>query len=71
MDLPSILAKMAGFGLFLWTVRSVWLHVQEVRAPKDPKKEVQALSEQVLNNILLYLWLLFMTCFSIGMMINN
>jgi hypothetical protein len=28
-------------------------------------------SEQILNNILLYLWLAFMLVFSTGMIVNN
>jgi hypothetical protein len=37
--------------------------------PKDDKKP--SLIEQLLNNLLLYLWLAFMIIFSSGMIFNN
>lgn len=72
MDIPVLLVKMAGVILLLWTGRSIYRHVQEKRmAARDGNREVQSISEQVLNNILLYLWLAFMLAFSIGMIFNN
>ena len=68
MDLSSILAKIVGLVLLGWTVRSIIKHVKERKASVQLE---QSFTEQILNNILLYLWLLFMTAFSIGMIVNN
>ncbi len=73
MDLASVLIKIAGFVLLVWTLYSIYRHVREKRAAMKSAKagEVQSISEQILNNILLYLWLAFMLVFSIGMIVNN
>ena len=73
MDLSTILVKITGVVLLIWTGFSIFKHVQEKRRnTKTAKKEAaQSLSEQVLNNLLLYLWLAFMVVFSVGMMVNN
>jgi len=72
MDLPTILIRVTGLILLLWTMRSIYKHVREkITARTIKKDEVQSVSEQVLNSILLYLWLAFMLTFSIGMMVNN
>ncbi|MBN1578180.1 MAG: hypothetical protein JW913_16590 [Chitinispirillaceae bacterium] len=73
MELSTILIKVAGVALLIWTIYSIYRHVREKRkAIKSPKPgEVQSVSEQILNNILLYLWLAFMVVFSIGMVVNN
>lgn len=72
MDIPALLAKLTGTLLLLWTLRSIYLHVQEKRkAAKANKEEVQSVSEKILNNLLLYLWLAFMVAFSTGMILNN
>ena len=73
MDLSTILVKISGAGLLLWTLYSIYRHVQEKRSMMKSSKseETQAISEQILNNILLYLWLAFMVLFSSGMIINN
>ena len=73
MDLPTILIKITGIVLFLWTCYSIYRHVREKQAAAKAVKpgEVQSISEQILNNILLYLWLAFMIVFSIGMVVNN
>jgi Na+/melibiose symporter-like transporter len=71
MDIVSILAKIAGAVLLIWTIRSIYKHVQEKKAARRNNEEVQSLSEQFLNNILLYLWLAFMLAFSTGMIVNN
>jgi hypothetical protein len=68
MDIPALLAKIVGVVLLGWTIRSIFRHVKERKA--QPQLE-QSFTEQILNNILLYLWLLFMTAFSIGMIVNN
>jgi hypothetical protein len=72
MELPIILIKITGAILLLWTARSIYKHIKDKIAARAIKNdEVQSLSEQVLNNILLYLWLAFMLTFSIGMILNN
>ena len=72
MDIPAILIKLTGAILLIWTIRSIYMHVKEKRKEKkEGKKEVQSVSEQVLNNVLLYLWLAFMIVFSSGMILNN
>ena len=73
MDLPTILIKITGIVLLIWTLYSIYRHVKEKqKAIKSAKPgETQSISEQILNNILLYLWLAFMIVFSIGMVVNN
>ena len=72
MDIPTILIRIAGVLLFGWTVRSLVLHINEIKKSNIVKKdEVQSVSEKTLNNALFYVWLLFMFAFSIGMLVNN
>lgn len=73
MELSTILIKTAGVLLFLWTLYSIYRHVKEKQKMLKTVKaeEAQSVSEQILNNILLYLWLAFMVVFSIGMVVNN
>jgi hypothetical protein len=71
MDTPAILIKITGAALFLWTLRSIYKHVKDKRAKRSEKKAGQAVSEQFLNGVLLYVWLMFMTAFSLGMVFNN
>ena len=72
MYISTILIKLTGAILLAWTLWSIIKHVQEKRkAAKEGKKEQQSISEQFLNNILLYLWLAFMLVFSTGMIVNN
>jgi NADH:ubiquinone oxidoreductase subunit 6 (subunit J) len=68
MSISIILAKLVGVVLFAGTVRSIIKHVKERKAKKQDQ---QAVSEQMLNNFLLYVWLAFMTVFSLGMIFNN
>jgi hypothetical protein len=68
MSISTILVKAAGVILFAGTIRSILRHLKE---RKLRKQDEQAVSEQVLNNFLLYLWLAFMTVFSLGMFFNN
>jgi hypothetical protein len=68
MPLSTILIKAVGLLLLAWTARSIVKHVKE---RKTSDQSEQSFTEQVLNNLLLYLWLLFMTIFSIGMIVNN
>ncbi len=74
MDIAAFLAKIAGVVLLGFTIRSIFIHVkekqQEMQKDKD-KKDDQSVSEQILNNILLYLWLVFMLVFSSGLVLNN
>lgn len=69
MDIPTLLIRITGIVLFGWTVKSVIKHFKDVKIKEN--KESQAISEQVLNNTLFYVWLIFMFAFSIGMVINN
>jgi len=72
MDIPAILIKITGAILLGWTLWSIRKHILEKRkAAKEGDKEKQSVSEQVLNNILLYLWLAFMIVFSSGMILSN
>lgn len=72
MDLPSILVKIVGAVLLLWTGRSIYRHVKDKQAQRsNPAVAAQSVTELFLNNILLYLWYAFMLVFSIGMIANN
>jgi Na+/melibiose symporter-like transporter len=72
MDLAAILAKITGAIFLVWTLFSIYKHVREAqKASNSANAEVQSISEQILNNILLYLWLAFMVIFSTGMIVNN
>lgn len=72
MDLSTILVKITGSIFLVWTLFSIYKHFRERRVVQQNKKgEVQSVSEQILNNLLLYLWLAFMLIFSIGMIVNN
>jgi len=73
MEISIILAKITGVLLLIWTLYSIYRHVREKqKALKSASSdEVQSVSEQILNNILLYLWLAFMIVFSTGMIVNN
>lgn len=72
MDLPILLAKLTGLVLLAWTCRSIYKHVKEKReAHQRGDQDTQSVSELILNNILLYLWLAFMLVFSVGMIVNN
>ena len=75
MDLPAILVKAVGAVLLLWTAYSIVKHFAgrkpaagEGAAKNDKNPSV---SEQILNNLLLYLWLAFMVIFSTGMILNK
>ena len=68
MQLSTVIVKIVGLLLLGWTIRSVFKHLKE---RKSAVQSEQSITEQFLNNILLYLWLTFMTVFSIGMMVNN
>ena len=74
MDYSTILVKVTGAVLLIWTLRSIYKHFMDHKTkndalPKDDKKP--SLTEQLLNNLLLYLWLAFMIIFSSGMILNN
>jgi hypothetical protein len=68
MNIPILLVKVTGAVLLAWTIRSIVKHFKGKRQQKDTE---QSLSERLLNNLLLYLWLAFMLVFSIGMIVNN
>jgi hypothetical protein len=72
MDIAAILVKLVGLVLLAWTVFSIVKHFKERKAARMSAKDVQqSFGEQLLNNILLYLWLAFMLAFSSGMILNN
>ncbi|MFP4165433.1 MAG: hypothetical protein ACLFQB_06650 [Chitinispirillaceae bacterium] len=71
MDMPAILIKITGAVLFFLTMRSIYKHIKDKKAKKAQNQHNQSVSEQFLNGLLLYLWLAFMTVFSLGMIINN
>jgi hypothetical protein len=72
MELSTVLVKIAGAIFLIWTLFSIYKHFREKNiTQKKSKEEVQSISEQILNNILLYLWFAFMLAFSIGMIVNN
>jgi Na+/melibiose symporter-like transporter len=68
MQLSTIIVKIVGLLLLVWTIRSIVKHLKE---RKTSGQSEQSITEQLLNNVLLYLWLAFMTVFSVGMMVNN
>jgi hypothetical protein len=68
MSLSTILVKIFGVLLLAWTARSIFKHIKDRK--KNPVTD-QSITEQILNNLLLYLWLAFCTIFSIGMIVNN
>jgi cytochrome b561 len=68
MPISTILVKSVGLVLLAWTIRSIVKHLKE---RKNSVQSEQSITEQILNNLLLYLWLLFMSVFSIGMIVNN
>jgi|WetSurMetagenome_2_1015567.scaffolds.fasta_scaffold01355_6 hypothetical protein len=68
MPLSIILAKTAGVLLLAWTGRSIWKHVREFKKNRNSE---QSITEAILNNLLLYLWLAFTTAFSLGLFFNN
>ena len=70
MDMPTLLIRITGVALFGWTVRSLVKQIILVRS-KESRENSEAVSEEILNSILFYVWLLFMFSFSIGMVINN
>lgn len=72
MDLATVLVKIAGVVFLGWTIFSIVKHVKTVKAQRaEAGAPKQSVSETILNNIILYLWLAFMTVFSIGMIVNN
>ncbi|MGA2506886.1 MAG: hypothetical protein ABSF80_05350 [Chitinispirillaceae bacterium] len=77
MDYPSISAKIIGIALLAWTSRSVYRHFAQRKTNvdstlKNTKEAIKpSITEQLLNNLLLYLWLAFMVVFSMGMILNN
>lgn len=86
MDALAIIAKITGAALLIWTGRSIYKHVANIRT-KGPagkknddasqnnasiKDEKQhSITEHALNNLLLYLWFAFLIAFSLGLILNN
>jgi hypothetical protein len=77
MDYSTILVKVTGTALLIWTLRSIFKHFMDHKTKNDALKDAlkddktPSLTEQLLNNLLLYLWLAFMVIFSSGMIFNN
>lgn len=72
MDLSTILVKLTGAVFLVWTLFSIYKHFRGKKAQNEKNKDAkQSVSEQILNSLLLYLWLAFMIAFSLGMIINN
>lgn len=81
MDYSTILVKVTGAVLLIWTLRSIYKHFKDHKTKNDAHPATTpglnkddknpSLTEQLLNNILLYLWLAFMIIFSSGMILNN
>lgn len=70
MNLSTVLVKLTGIVLLGWTIWSIIKHIRQKRI-ENKQQPAQSITEQILNNILLYLWLAFMLAFSIGMIVNN
>jgi hypothetical protein len=76
MDLAAIIAKITGAVLLLVTLRSIYRHFARKQGAARARGAAQteaksSVSEMILNNLLLYLWLVFMVVFSTGMIVNN
>ncbi len=70
MDFLTIAAKITGVVLLLLTIRSIIKHFR--KESKEAKEAPnQSKTERFLNGAILYLWLFFITAFSIGMIVNN
>ena len=70
MDIPAILIKITGIVIFLFTLRGIILHIK--KESKEAKAaQTQSRGEKILNGIIFYLWLVFITAFSLGMIFNN
>jgi threonine/homoserine/homoserine lactone efflux protein len=70
MDIATLIAKIVGAVLLVWTCFSIFKHIKQKREAHKAGSN-QSLTEQFLNNLLLYLWLAFMLAFSSGMILNN
>ena len=76
MDLAAIIAKITGAVLLILTLRSIYRHFARRKSTAkakgaSPAEAKSSVSEMILNNLLLYLWLIFMVAFSTGMILNN
>ena len=86
MDALAVIAKITGTALLVWTGRSIYKHVVNIRiiGPAGKKKDVasgndtsitvekrHSVTENALNNLLLYLWFAFLIAFSLGLILNN
>lgn len=70
MDFLTIAAKITGAVLLIFTIRSIFKHFR--KESKEAKEAPnQSKTERLLNGAILYLWLFFITAFSIGMIVNN
>ncbi len=70
MGFLTIAAKITGVILLIFTIRSIVKHFR--KESKEAKEAPnQSKTERLLNGAILYLWLFFITAFSIGMIVNN
>jgi threonine/homoserine/homoserine lactone efflux protein len=74
MDYSTVIVKIVGAALLIWTLYSIYKHFMDHKTKNDTRKNDEkktSFTEQILNNLLLYLWLAFMVIFSSGMIFNN
>jgi len=70
MDIMTVAIKITGVIFLAFTIRSIIKHVK--KESKEAKEAPnQSKGERLLNTIILYVWLFFITAFSIGMIVNN
>jgi hypothetical protein len=76
MDLAAIIAKITGAVFLIVTLRSIYRHFARKKSPSKARSVSESeakssVSEKILNNLLLYLWFIFMLVLSSGMILNN
>jgi succinate dehydrogenase hydrophobic anchor subunit len=70
VDISVILIRITGVIILLFTIRNVVLHIK--KESKEAKAALtQSSGERFLNGVLFYLFLAFITAFSLGMIFNN
>jgi hypothetical protein len=70
VDIPAILIKITGVVILAFTIRNIVLHIKK-ESREAKAAQTQSKSERFLNGILFYLFLAFITAFSLGMIFNN
>lgn len=70
MDISTVLIKITGAVILFFTARNFAAHIK--KESKEAKAAAtQSKGERLLNGILFYLFLAFITALSLGMIINN